>query len=114
MTMKGYLGQVVVEQKDTKFADFDKSDWAMYFIKRYGQFDGGHHKAWVLDQVVRILQGTPVIIELAKWDNGHQEYRVSTDDEPSEEYNDWVKDMLGEWNEDEQSYEYDYDEGIAP
>lgn len=24
---------------------------------RYGQIDGGHHKTWVIDQIVRILAG---------------------------------------------------------
>lgn len=24
---------------------------------RYGQIDGAHHKAWVIDQMVRILSG---------------------------------------------------------
>jgi hypothetical protein len=25
---------------------------------RYGQIDGAHHKAWVIDQMVRILAGS--------------------------------------------------------
>ena len=28
---------------------------AMEVIMRYGQIDGDHHKAWVIDQVSRIL-----------------------------------------------------------
>jgi len=28
---------------------------ALKMIGRYGGIDGGHHKTWVLDQVVRIL-----------------------------------------------------------
>lgn len=30
---------------------------ALDIIQRYGGCDGGHHKDWVLDQVVRILTG---------------------------------------------------------
>lgn len=30
---------------------------ALEFIQRYGGTDGGHHKQWVLDQVVRLLLG---------------------------------------------------------
>lgn len=30
---------------------------ALELIERYGSIDGDHHKAWVLDQVVRTLTG---------------------------------------------------------
>lgn len=30
---------------------------ALAIIEQYGQIDGAHHKAWVIDQVVRALQG---------------------------------------------------------
>ena len=111
--MAKYLGENLVNVKDTEFKDFTSIDWAMYFIERFGQFDGGHHKQWVLDQVSRILKGTQLIIKEAKWDNGNSEYRIQTD-EPSEEYKKWVQDMLGDYNEEEQEFEYSYDEGIAP
>jgi hypothetical protein len=29
--------------------------WALNMIVRFGGIDGAHHKAWVLDQVTRIL-----------------------------------------------------------
>jgi len=32
-------------------------DKALDIIKNYGGTDGGHHKQWVLDQVVRALTG---------------------------------------------------------
>jgi hypothetical protein len=108
--MKGYLGQTVVDVKDTPFQYYAPADWAMYFIERYGQIDGDHHKLWVLDQVARILKGTPVIVNLAKWDNGYEEYRVWTGDE-SIEYTNWVNEMIG--NKDGEPG-YSYDEGIAP
>jgi hypothetical protein len=90
--MAKYLGQVEVEQKDTPYRKFEKDDWAMLFIGKYGGIDGDHHKTWVLDQVARILKGTPVVINLAKW----------------------ARDMLGEYDEETGTYEYDYDCGIAP
>lgn len=66
--------------------------------------DGSHHKTWVLDQMSRILKGTPVEIVLAKWDNGE------------EEYHDWVAECRGKWikSNSYEGWEYDYDEGIAP
>lgn len=30
---------------------------ALSLLLRYGQTDGDHHKAWVIDQAVRILAG---------------------------------------------------------
>ena len=34
-----------------------RRDEAIELAVRYGQTDGSHHKAWVIDQVVRILAG---------------------------------------------------------
>ena len=108
--MEGYLGETIVEQKDTKFKDYDRGSWAMYFLECYGGIDGAHHKDWVLDQMARAMKGTSIIIKLAKWSNGQQEYRISTG-EPSEEYLAWVKEMCA--GEDGENT-YSYDEGIAP
>lgn len=86
-----YLGETIVDVVDTPFKDYKEKDWALYFIGRYGQIDGEHHKTWVLDQVVRIICGTPLIIKLAKWSDGTEEYRVSTNDVSSVDYDLWVK-----------------------
>lgn len=107
-----YLGQFPVEVVKTP------QEWAMTFIHAYGQIDGSHHKTWVLDQVSRILQGTPVITEMAKWGpsenypNGHEELRFWTAEDPSQEYKDWVIEMIGE--DDKGEPECEYDVGIAP
>jgi len=111
--MEGYLGDFDIELKDTKFKDYTKENWAMYWIGSYGQIDGDHHKLWVLDQVARILKGTPVIVKEARWANGHKEYREWLG-EPTQEYLDWIKMMKGKYDEENDEYEYDYDEGIAP
>lgn len=109
--MEVYLGESDVNMSESKFKDFTPIDWSIYFIEKYGQIDGSHHTTWVLDQVIRILKGTKIIVKLAKWSNGQQEYRVWLD-EPSEEYKSWQKEMLGKFIDGE--YEYTYDEGIAP
>ena len=106
--MEGYLGTFPVDIKDTEFVNYTPNDWALYWIGSYGQIDGAHHKNWVLDQVARILQGTEVIVKVAKWENGFKEYRVRLS-EPSEKYKEWVLFMKGSEEE-----EYSYDEGIAP
>jgi hypothetical protein len=110
--MHGYLGETEMKSSDgTPYEGFGHTEWAMKFIESYGQIDGGHHKQWVLDQVARILHGTPIELSLAKWDTGIEEYRYSTG-EPSQAYLDWVKEMRGECKDGE--YEYNYDEGTAP
>lgn len=101
--MEGYLGE-------TPLRTITGAEAAMIYITRYGQIDGGHHKQWVLDQVARILLGTPVNITMARWANGQTEERYHVG-EPSPEYVGWVKAMRdGEDGENT----YDYDEGIAP
>lgn len=52
---------------------------------QYGQIDGEHHKAWVIDQMCRCLLG--------------------------DEYEDWV---IFYENGDENGYEYEWEAGIAP
>ncbi len=111
--MEGYLGEFDVEIKDTPYANYTPNDWVLEYLFRYSQIEGEHHKQWVLDQTARILNGTKVIIKLAKWAHGEQEYRFWLD-EPSQEYLDWIKLYRGEYNEEEEYYEYDYNEGIAP
>jgi hypothetical protein len=111
--MEGYLGRFAVDVKHTPYADYTDKDWAMLFIERYGQFEGAHHKAWVLDQVARILQGTPVVVQERRWQNGTREYDFDLA-EPSKEYKKWVTEMLGKYDHELQEYEYDYDEGTAP
>jgi hypothetical protein len=58
---------------------------ALEIAERYGQIDGAHHKAWVIDQMVRALTGS--------------------------DYEAWVAHSKdGEDGPDT----YDWDEGIAP
>jgi hypothetical protein len=104
--MDDYLGEVEVPLKKTPFKRFTAKDWALHYAFCYGQIDGDHHGRWVVDQMARILMGTPVIVKLAKWGNGEKEYRFETG-KPSAEYNKWVKKYKNRG-------EYSYDEGIAP
>lgn len=49
---------------DTKthpvFSAYTPADYAMAFIEKNAYIDGAMHKAWLIDQVSRILKGTPV------------------------------------------------------
>lgn len=107
--MQGYLG----EFDTTEGSEKTKEQWALDYIMSYGGFDGSHHKTWVLDQVARILHGTPVICKEARWDNGHKELRFTTG-EPTQAYYDWVAQARGDYDEENEEYEYEYDEGTAP
>jgi len=95
--MEGYLGTEVVNAKDIpEFCDMDSRMWALYFIEMYGGIDGAHHKDWVLDQVARLLLGSPVVAEKATWKNGHHEYRIHVGT-PSNAYIKWVDDFDGNY-----------------
>lgn len=54
-------------------------------IFEYGQIDGGHHKMWVIDQIVRILT--------------------------KDKYNEWIKNYV---YDEETGDIYSWDKGIAP
>jgi hypothetical protein len=69
---------------------------ALEFIADFASYDGGHHKQWVIDQVVRILTNCEI----------KDNKRI-----PSEEYEMWVKNYCYGYGED---YLYEWDEGIAP
>lgn len=111
--MNGYLGETIYDAKETIYAKYKKKDWALKWIELYGWIDGSHHKDWLLDQVTRILNGTPVIIKLAAWDNGETEWRFTLD-EPTTEYHQWVEKLRGEYDPVNEEYEYEYSVGVAP
>jgi hypothetical protein len=100
--MREFIGEVLVENDKTK------EEYVLLWIEIYGQYDGAHHKTWVLDQISRIINDTQIITKLASWSDGHQEKRYSLD-KPSEKYLQWVEDMC-----DGEDGKNDYDFGVAP
>jgi len=108
--IEGYLGETKLNIEETKYAFFTPQDWVMLWIEKYGDVSGDHYKAWLLDQLARILKGTKIIVKVAKWKNGHTEERFNLDD-PPQKYWDWVKEMKAGEDGPET---YDYDFGIAP
>jgi hypothetical protein len=104
--MSKYLGETPVNDlTGTPFEGYTKSEWAFEYLNEYGGIDGDHHKAWVIDQAMRILKGTPVIVKLARWEDGNEEYRTNLG-EPSTEYLDHVREL--------EVQGYKQDEGIPP
>ena len=117
MEEEDYLGEFPVDvSKHPEFKNYTPADWAMYFVACYGHIDGAHHKMWVLDQVARILKGTPVVVVEARWLGGKTEDRVSVAEPPSEAYTQWVLEMKGEYIKTEEytGWEYHYNKGVAP
>ena len=109
-----YLGETPVDlTTHPVYASYTPAQWALEWIHQYGQIDGAHHKAWVLDQVARILNGTPVTAKMASWSDGQQELRLDLQDPPTPEYNEWVLMTLGP-KDDDGEHLYSYEIGIAP
>lgn len=82
---------------------------ALEIIHTLGGIDGGHHKQWVLDQVVRTLTGCPMVTRSAK-DYTGKPYTYEAQGE-SEEYLSWVT----QHKDGEDGPEtYDWDEGTPP
>lgn len=77
----------------------DRIAAALEFAMNWSQFDGGHHKAWAIDQMVRILAGCT---------------RLKTDDydDNSLEYAEFINERRGAIEAGE--YEYGWDVGIPP
>ena len=99
-----YLGETDVTEY---YQSWPPHQIALYFIiEKYGQIEGEHHKAWVLDQVVRILLGAPVTVKLAKWSDGQSELRFMTG-APGAAYESWVRSMNS-------GDETPYNMGVAP
>ena len=62
-----------------------------FLITQHGGTDGGHHKQWLLDRIIRHVTG--------------------------DGYDDWCKAYRGQWIDDDEytGWEYpDWDTGIAP
>jgi len=55
-TRQEYLTRLTdLENQSDINSNVPRIDKAMEVIERYGTIDGGHHKMWVIDQVVRYL-----------------------------------------------------------
>ena len=109
--MVNYLGETLICVADSPYTNYTPSDWALHYIKQYGQIDGEHHKQWVLDQVVRVLNGATIEnMRLAEWDNGERNYRFNVG--TSAQYEEWVEEMLERDENGEPQYSYDV--GIPP
>ncbi|MEJ7687452.1 MAG: hypothetical protein WKG52_10900 [Variovorax sp.] len=102
--MTRYVGTVPVDKAShPRFATYRTGDWASHFIAEYGVLPNEGHKAWLIDQVSRILHGTPVVVGQARWTDGRKEDRIWLAS-PSPRYMQWRKSLrLSE-----------YDEGVPP
>jgi hypothetical protein len=72
-------------------SDNEYIDKALYIAWQFSQIDGAHHKAWVIDQMVRALCGT------------EEKYREYVDA--------YTKPFVNDAGDEDY---YDWDEGIVP
>lgn len=76
-----------------------------------GSFDGGHHKMYAIDQILRELTGCPTLKKTTKDSKGVEfTYEVLGE---SPEYLAWVKEFEGEPDE-EGEKQYEWDVGTPP
>jgi len=102
-----FLGEQAVDTASHPvFARYQRADWALLLVQENAGIDGAAHKAWVLDQVARVLHGTRVIVTLAGWSNGHTEHRFKLG-EPSNAYVRWRETLVADGA-------LNYDEGLPP
>ncbi len=87
----------------------DRIKKALDIAHESGDFDGAHHKNWVIDQMVRALTGCPMVGKtLTDTDGRSFAYEAQGE---SEEYLAWV----ARHKDGEDGPEtYEWDEGIAP
>ena len=105
--MAKFLGETVLDIHKTEYAMYSREGWVLFWIRKYSI---SNHEQWLVDQIARILHGTKVIVSLAKWDDGQEEYRFVLA-KPTPQYLKWVEEMRdGENGADT----YDWDTGIAP
>ena len=82
---------------------------ALEIAQNDAAIDGAHHKAWVIDQMVRALTGCPMVTKGA-YDSERRPYKYKTMGE-SIEYERFVR---GAKAGEEGPETYEWDEGIAP
>ena len=82
---------------------------ALDFAMRYGGIDGGHHKMWVIDQMIRALCDCPMVTKKAK-DFRNEAYSYKGQGE-SKEYLKFVEDAK---DGEDGPETYSWEVGIAP
>ena len=63
-------------------ANEEKIRKAVEVAERFGEYDGEHHKTWVIDQMLRVLLGDRYQIWVAD-----REAEIRRDDDPSYKWN---------------------------
>jgi len=94
----------VIDISKTEYAMYSPTAWALKWIEMHGDIEGDQQKAWLLDQIARILNYTKVVIEKLTFRPDMPPEYIFSLDEPAEQYHRWVAN-LGD---------PDYDTGVAP
>jgi len=87
----------------------ERIDKAINIAIAYGGIDGGRHKAWVIDQMVRALTGCPIVSKIA-YDVNEVEYSYAEYGE-NEEYLTLIKEAC---DGEDGPNTYEWNTGIIP
>ena len=91
-------------------AETERIELALQIAQQHGQTDGAHHKAWVIDQIVRVLTGCPVVPRVGTDYQGTAYMYNALGESP--EYHAFITAYRGD--EDGTETYGEWDEGIAP
>lgn len=105
-----HISNDMFDKSPEEMDDGERVQAALDVASSYGGIDGDHHKAWIIDQMVRVLTGSP--FEVSAIHSGADGRRFTHEKlGESEEYRDFVK----QYEEGEDGpYTFDWDTGIAP
>lgn len=81
---------------------------ALDYAFKYSQHDGGHHKMWCIDQMVRALLECPIETKTVKRDGVVYSFEEQGE---SNKYKKWIKEYC---NGEDGPETYEWDEGIPP
>lgn len=103
------MAEIFGEVNPETLNESQRIETALDLAMQYGGIDGNHHKAWAIDQIVRVLTGCPVVQVDAVDVRGTQ--YTDSDLGESESYQRFV----AEHNAGEDGADtYEWDIGIAP
>ncbi len=74
---KSYTQEDIFRKDKNNMKNEQKIDEAVKIAINYGSYDGGHHKMWVIDQMLRILAGDnykAIIEEICDGEDGPNTY----------------------------------------
>lgn len=110
MSEVSHISKDDFEKSPETMTEAERIAAALALASNYGGIDGDHHKMWVIDQMVRVMTGSPIVKSPVLLDGGGNNYTFDMLGE-SEAYEAFVSTH----NDDEDGSDtYQWVTGIAP